>query len=120
LFGPLAEPELQAQFKVVPIANTTMSDGEIQSAIISAINTYFDGNRWEFGETFYYTELAAFIHIQLATAISSVVIVPTYSTSTFGDLFEVRSGTNELFISTAQVSNIVIINSNTAANLRIS
>jgi hypothetical protein len=120
LFGPLAEPELQAQFKVVPIPNTTMSDGEIQSAIISAINTYFDVNRWEFGETFYYTELAAFIHIQLVTAISSVVIVPTYSTSTFGDLFEVRSDTDELFISTAQVSNIVIINSNTAANLRIS
>jgi hypothetical protein len=120
LFGSTAETELQAQFKVVKIPNTTMSDGEIRSNIIAAINSYFDVNKWEFGETFYYTELAAYIHIQLATAISSVVIVPTSPTGVFGNLFEVRSNSDELFISTAQVSDIVIVNSNTASNLRIS
>lgn len=120
LFGSTAETALQAQFKVVPIANTTMSQGEIASAIISAINVYFDVNRWEFGETFYFSELAAFIHIQLATAISSIVIVPTSASGVFGNLYEVRSDTNELFISTAQVSDIVFIDSNTAAQLRIS
>jgi hypothetical protein len=120
LFGSTAETALQAQFKVVTIPNTTMSQGEIASAIISAINTYFDVNRWEFGETFYFSELSAFIHIQLATAISSIVIVPTSANGVFGNLYEVRSDTNELFISTAQVSDIVFINSNTAAQLRIS
>jgi hypothetical protein len=120
LFGSTAETALQAQFKVVTVPNTTMSDGEIRSAIITAINSYFDVNNWEFGETFYFTELAAYVHIQLATAISSFVIVPLAPKGAFGDLFEVRSNSNELFISTAQVSDIVIINSNTASNLRIS
>jgi hypothetical protein len=120
LFGSTAESAVQAQFKVVKIPNTTMSDGEIRSNIISAINTYFDVNKWEFGETFYFTELAAYVHIQLATAISSFVVVPLSPTSVFGNLFEVRCNSNELFISTAQVSDIVIINSNTASNLRIS
>jgi len=120
LFGSTSESAVQAQFKVVTIPNTTMSDGEIRSNIISAINNYFDVNKWEFGETFYFTELAAYVHIQLATAISSFVIVPLSPNGVFGNLFEVRCNSNELFISTAQVSDIVIITSNTSSNLRIS
>jgi hypothetical protein len=120
LFGSTAETCLQAQFNVVTIPNTTMTNGEICSNIISAINTYFDVNKWEFGETFYFTELAAYVHIQLATAISSFVIVPVSPDGVFGNLFEVRCDSDELFISTAQVSDIVIVTSNTAANLRIS
>jgi hypothetical protein len=38
---------------------------------------------------------------------------------TFGNLFEVRCATDEMFISTAQVSDVVIIDGNTMANLRI-
>jgi hypothetical protein len=120
LFGEMAKPELKAQFKVIPLPNSPLSHGEIQSKVIAAINNYFDVNKWEFGETFYFTELAAYIHMQLATAISSVVIVPLSNAGKFGELFEIRSGSDEVFISTAQVNDVVIIDGNTMSNLRIS
>ena len=120
LFGELAQPELKAQFKVIRLPNSPLSDGEIRSKVIQAVNNYFDVNKWEFGETFYFTELAAYIHLQLATSISSVVIVPLSNNGKFGELFEIRSGSDEVFISTAQVSDVVIIDGNTMSNLRIS
>lgn len=120
LFGEMAQPELKAQFKVIPLPNSPLSNGEIQSKVIAAVNNYFDVNKWEFGETFYFTELAAYIHLQLATAISSVVIVPLSNVGKFGELFEIRSGSDEVFISTAQVNDVVIIDGNTMSNLRIS
>jgi hypothetical protein len=120
LFGEMAQPELKAQFKVIPLPNSPLSNGEIQSKVIAAVNNYFDVNKWEFGETFYFTELAAYIHLQLATAISSVVIVPLSNAGKFGELFEIRSGSDEVFISTAQVNDVVIIDGNTMSNLRIS
>jgi hypothetical protein len=120
LFGNMAQDELKAQFKIVKLPNSTLSDGEIRSKVITTINDYFDVNKWEFGETFFFTELAAYIHLQLATAISSVALVPLSQDGKFGELFEIRSGSNEVFISTAQVSDIIIIDSNSMSNLRIS
>lgn len=119
LFGSSAQPELQAQIKVIRLPNSTLSDGEIRSRVITAINDYFDVNKWEFGETFYFSELSAYLHMQLATAVASIVIVPLSDEGRFGELYEVRCATDEVFISTAQVSDVVIIGSNTMANLRI-
>lgn len=120
LFGQNAGPELQAQFKVIRLTNASISDGQIQSGVIAAINTFFAVNNWDFGETFYYTELAAYIHQQMVGQIASVVLVPTAADSVFGDGFEIDCDPDEIFISTAQVSDVVIITSNTAVNLRIS
>lgn len=119
LFGSGADDELQAQFKVVRLPNAAISDGEIRSRIINAIGTFFSVANFDFGETFYYTEMAAYIHQQLAGLIGSVVLVPLASESAFGDGFEVTCRADEIFISTAQVSDIVLIQSNTATNLRI-
>jgi hypothetical protein len=119
LFGKGSADELRTQFKVVKLPNATLSDGEISSQIIRAINNYFSVNMWDFGETFYYTELAAYIHQNLANVISSIVLVPVSDQSYFGDGFEVRCRPDEIFLSTAQVSDVVIISSNTPANLRI-
>jgi hypothetical protein len=119
LFGTGAEDTLTASFKVVKLPNSTLSDGEIQSQVIRAINNYFAVNLWDFGETFYYTELAAYIHQQLANIVASIVLVPTFANSNFGDGFEIRCRSDEIFISTAQVSDVQIIASNTSSNLRI-
>ena len=119
LFGAGAATPLQCQFKVVKVANTTLSDGEVQAQVIRTINNYFNVANWDFGETFYYTELAAYIHQQLATVVASVVLVPLSSDSVFGDAFEVQCMSNEVFISTAQVSDVVIISTNTSSNLKI-
>jgi hypothetical protein len=119
LFGNGADPELMAQFKVVRLVNATISDGQIQSGVITAINTFFAVSNWDFGETFYYTELAAYIHQQMVGMISSVVLVPLAADSAFGNNFETSCDPDEIFISTATVSNVTIITSNTATNLRI-
>lgn len=119
LFGEGAEPEFRAQFKVIKLPDSPYSDGEIKSRVVRAINEFFDVTRWDFGETFYATELIAYLHAQLATIIGSVVPVPVNEASAFGEGFEVRCRSDEIFISTAQVHDVVIINSNTAANLRI-
>lgn len=120
LFGTGSEDSnLRSKFKVVKLQNTTVSDGEIKSRVIRAINEYFDVTRWEFGETFYFTELAAFVHQRLASVIGSFVIVPINDDASFGDGFEVSARSDEIFVSTAQVADVEIINSNTADLLRI-
>lgn len=119
LFGAESAEELRAQFKVVKVAGTTLSNNEIKQRVIDAINEFFNVDNWSFGESFYYTELAAYIHQQLATVVASVVIVPNLSTSKFGTLFVIRAEPSELFLSTATVSDIVILDSYTAGNIRI-
>lgn len=119
LFGSGADPALAAQFKVVIMPSATMSQGEVAAQIITLINAYFNSAYWDFGETFYFTELAAYVHMNLAAQISSFVIVPTASGASFGEDFEVHCRADEMLISTAQVSDVIVIGSNTAANLRI-
>lgn len=119
LFGAAADTDMQMQFKVIPSPATTMSDGEIKSAVINAINTYFSIQYWNFGDTFYWSELASYIHIQLTGVISSIVIVPLSANSSFGNGFEIPCNPDEVFISCAQVSNVIIISANTTMNLRI-
>lgn len=119
LFGPQAEAELQATFKVVKAPSSSISDNEVKTKVIQAIDTYFDIRNWDFGEKFFYTELAAFIHQQLSRVISSVVIVPNNANSQFGNLFEIISNPNELFLSTATVNNVQIVANLTEQNLRV-
>jgi len=120
LFGTGAQEELRATFKVVKVADSTVTDNEVKSQIITAIDQYFDISLWDFGESFFYTELSAFLHQQLAKTIASVVIVPTKDESVFGNLFQVKGEPDELFLSTATVADIEIVRNLTDTNLRIS
>lgn len=118
LFGQTAAPELQASFKVIKNASEVLSDNDIKSRIITAINDYFSLGNWDFGDTFYFTELATYVMTQLAPDLSSFVIVPRLSGLGFGSLFEVTSASNELFISTATVADIDIITDITATGIK--
>ena len=118
LFGPGADANLQAQFKVVKNPSSAVSDNQIKSQVIAAIDTYFQLDFWDFGDTFYFTELAAYVHNQLAPDLLSVVIVPAQSTSGFGSLFQVFAEDNEIFISSATVDNVEIINTLSAEKLK--
>jgi len=118
LFGDDADTELQAKIKVVKLPGSTTSDAEIRSAVLTLIDTYFNVENWDFGETFYFSELSAYIHQELGKAIASVVIVPSKSESIFGDLYQVRADSDELFFSTATVDNIEVVKSLSATNLR--
>ena len=117
LFGAKADPKLQAQFKVVKNSNVVISDNEIQTSVIAAINSYFDVANWDFGETFYFSELAAYLHMQLVPNISSIVIVPANEASVFGSLMQVNANINEIITSCATVNDVKIISAITAAQL---
>jgi hypothetical protein len=109
LFGSNAEEELQATFKVVKNTKTNVSDAVIKTRVIAAINEFFALNNWDFGDTFYFTELAAYVHNQLAPDLLTAVIVPNQSGQSFGSLFQLDSAADEIFISGATVDDVSII-----------
>lgn len=119
LFGPKAPPALQATIKVIKSTGTNASNSEIRSATITAINNYFDINNWGFGDTFYFSELSAYIHQSIGELVSSVVLVPNDPTATFGDMYEVKSAPHELFINAAVATDIVVIAALTPETLRV-
>jgi hypothetical protein len=118
LFGIKAAPELRATIKVVRAPKTTASLSEIKSQVISSINNYFTIDKWDFGDSFFFSELAAYLHEQLGSIISSVVLVPLNPLKSFGDLYEIRSAPNEIFVSAATVNDIEVIEALTQSNIR--
>ena len=117
LFGNKADEELQATFKVVKNQSTFISDNEIKARVVSAINDYFALNNWDFGDTFFFSELSAYLHQQLNPDVLSIIIVPKKSTSVFGSLMQITSSRDEIFISSATVNDVEIISSITANQL---
>jgi hypothetical protein len=109
LFGTKADEQLQATFKVVKNASTNVTAAVIKTRVIQAINEFFALNNFDFGDTFYFTELAAYIHNQLAPDLLTVVIVPNQNEQVFGSLFQISSAADEIFISGATVDDVVII-----------
>jgi len=118
LFGAKAAPDLRATIKVIRAANSTASSSEIKSAVLAQMNSYFSIDIWNFGDTFYFSELAAYLHRTLGTIISSVVLVPLDPQKSFGDLYEIRSQPNEIFANGATIDNIEVIEALTSTNLR--
>jgi hypothetical protein len=111
LFGPQAAPELQANFLVVPVPGTTFTNNQIQSLVIQSINQYFALSNWDFGDSFFFTEMAAYVHQNLATIIGSIVMRPISAQAVFGDLFEIQVGPDQIPISCATVNNVQIVQS---------
>ena len=118
LFGEKADASLRATIKVIRASNSTASTSEIKSSVIAAMNDYFSIDKWNFGDTFYFSELAAYLHRTLGTIISSVVLVPLDTQKYFGDLYEIRSEPNEIFANGATINNIDVIEALTSTNLR--
>ena len=118
LFGPKAAKELQATIKVIRAADSTASESEIKNLVLANLNTYFSIDKWDFGQTFYFSELAAYIHSNMGGVVSSVVLVPLDPLKSFGDLYEIRSGPSEIFVNGALVSDIEVITALTSTNIR--
>ncbi len=117
LFGAKADPILQATIKVIKSSATTASDNEIRSAVLTEMNNYFNVDNWDFGDTFYFSELAAYLHKQIGDLISSAVLVPNDPQLSFGDLYEIHSSPYEIFANAAQGTDIVVIAALTPAEL---
>jgi hypothetical protein len=119
LFGDLADINLRAKFKAVKNPAIPVSDNELKSRILIAIQTFFSLENWDFGQSFYFSELATYIMNTMTPDITNFVIVPT-SNNNFGSLYEVACLTNELFINGATANDIEIISAITANQLKTS
>jgi hypothetical protein len=109
---------MQAVFKIVKNTERVINDNSLKSRVISAINSYFSLNNWEFGDTFYWSELNAYIIRELSPDLQSIVIVPRASENYFGSFYEIRAESDEILISSATVDDVEIISSITATQLR--
>jgi len=119
MFGDKASPSLQAKFKVIRSVNSVLTDNQIKNQIVATVRNFFDIAVFEFGETFYFTELASAIHMDLSTEISSVVLVPSHANSQFGDLMQVLAREDEILYPDIDVEDIDIVEGFTATNLRL-
>jgi hypothetical protein len=115
LFGSSADINLQATFKAVQSPTSTASINDIRSRILSAINQFFALENWDFGQSFYFSELTTYVMNIVTPDITNFVIVPTVNN--FGSLYEVACQSNEIFISGAQASDISVIDAITASQL---
>lgn len=109
LFGAKAIPQLRATFKVIRSANATTTANEMKVKLVSVVRNFFLVDNWEFGETFFFSELSASIHAALVGEIDSVVLVPESNDSLFGDMYEIAPQEDELFIPDITVDGIEIV-----------
>jgi hypothetical protein len=119
LFGPKAASALRATIKVIKNSNTNASDSEIRSAVLTQMNNYFNINNWNFGDTFYFSELSAYIHTNIGDLVSSCVLVPNDPTLHFGDLYEIKCLPYEIFVNAATSNDVLVIAALTPAQLQM-
>lgn len=120
LFGNKADPALRGTIKLVKSKNTSASNSEVRSAVSTAMNEYFDINNWNFGDTFFFSELSAFLHAECGDLISSVVLVPSDPSLHFGDLYEIKCKPFEIFVNAATADDIIVVPALTPEELQIS
>ena len=118
LFGSKADPALRAVVKVIQSTQSTASVNEIKNLVVANMNAYFDIANWDFGQTFYFSELSAYIHQQIGDVVSSVVLVPLNPQKSFGDLYEIRCAPNQIFVNGATVNDVQVITALTSTNLQ--
>jgi hypothetical protein len=117
LFGKNADSKLQASFKIIKNSEQVITDNDVKSRIITAINEFFILDNWDFGDTFYFTELSTYVMNKVSPYISTFIIVPTNNDQVFGSLQQITSAPNEIFISGATVNDVEIIPALTASRI---
>ena len=118
LFGSQADPSVQATFNVMINPTSAVSSSDVKARILTAINTFFSLDNWNFGDTFYFTELSTYVMNQLTPDVINFAIVPTQPGSYFGNLFEIHCPSDQILISCATTDNIVIVSGFTTSNLK--
>lgn len=118
LFGSKADTSLQAVFKAVRNPTRYNSDNDLKSRILVAISNFFNVDNWDFGQSFYFSELATYVMNILTPDITNFVIVPTVE-GTFGNLYEITCKSNEIFISGVSIEDIEIVSSLPLSDLKV-
>jgi hypothetical protein len=118
LFGSKATVDLRAQFKVIKNSEVVVSDNDVKSRVLAAINEFFNLENWDFGDSFYFSELVAYVMNQTSPYVVNFLIVPEYDSLTFGSLYEITAEVDQIFINGATIDNIEIISSVTASKIK--
>jgi hypothetical protein len=119
LFGREAEKNLQASFKIVKNPAVSINDNDLKVRIINSINDFFDVQNWDFGDKFYLGELITYVLSSVAPDLSNIIIVPRQTGQVIGDIFEIRSRPDEIFVSGATVDDIEIVSSLNSAQINV-
>jgi hypothetical protein len=119
IIGKHAPEAYRAKLKIIKSSYSTLTNNQIKSIIVDAFREFFDINYWEFGETFYFTELSTFIQSKLPADIDSIVIVPTSTGSIFGNLFEIKAAADEIIQGSIAPTDIEIIQALDSDTLKV-
>jgi len=119
LFGREAEKNLQATFKIVKNPAVSINDNDLKVRIINSINDFFDVQNWDFGDKFYLGELITYVLSSVAPDLSNIIIVPRQTGQAIGDIFEIRSRPDEIFVSGATVDDIEIVSSLNSSQINV-
>lgn len=118
LFGEKAIPELRAKLKIIRPAVNSLTDNEVKVRVVNSVKKFFDLRYWEFGEGFFFSELSSAIHADIGPEIDSVVLIPIFSQNQFGDMYQVQSRENEVFIPDITSTSIDVVVEYTPKNTR--
>lgn len=116
--GPKASDELRAKIIVVRSRSGSLTNNEVKVKMVSYIKQFFDIDSWEFGETFYFSELSALLHSRLPTEIDSIALVPLYGTNAYGDLSQINVREDEIIQADISINDIEIVEFLNRDNLR--
>ena len=119
LFGDKAPAVLQATFKATKNPARSNSDNDLKTRILTAIDQFFSIDNWDFGQTFFFSELSTYVMNIMTPDITNFIIVPKQEYA-FGSLYEIKCKSNEIFVSGATTFNIEIIDSMTTSQLKAS
>jgi hypothetical protein len=117
IFGPYADSKNQCVFNVIASPNSNTNANVIANSIVSLIQTYFDINNWNFGQSFYFNQLSTYICSNNPDVLS-IVIIPTYPTSTFGSLFQINADYGEILIPHINADMIKFVKNYNPTNLK--
>jgi hypothetical protein len=117
LFGDKADRNLQATFKAVRNPARSTTDNELKTKILVAIESFFNLENWDFGQTFYFSELSTYVMNLLTPDITNFILVPRAEVP-FGSLYEIACQSNEIFVNGASINDIEIIDSITSNQIK--
>jgi hypothetical protein len=118
LFGEKASPNLQATVRASRNSSRSVSDNDLKTRIITAINDFFAIENWDFGDTFHFSELSTYVMNIMTPDITNFIIVSNNG-SAFGNLYEIASQSDEIFVSGLTVNDIEIIGAVTPGKLTV-
>lgn len=111
IIGQKASSSLRATLNVVQKTSSTMTANQLKLSIVNAVNAFFDITFWDFGQSFYFQQLATFIGNSLPADVASVVLVPVNPANIFGDLFQILAQEGEIIKASVSVNDIVLVDS---------